>query len=141
MKTLRTCLLRIAGLFSKTRRDRELSNEIESHLQLHIDDNLRAGMSPEVARRDAPLKLGGIEPLKEAGRDRRSVPLVENLLRDVRFALQANSNRRLDREHQRRSSRYGQSAGSVFPVQPDAGELFHSGCTHLASRGVASTVD
>lgn len=52
MKTLRACLLRIAGLFSKARRDLDFSNEIESHLQLHIDDNLRAGMTPELARRD-----------------------------------------------------------------------------------------
>ena len=87
MKTLRACLLRIAGLFSTARRERDLSNEIESHLQLHMDDNLRAGMPPELARRDALLKLGGVEVLKEACRDRRSVPFVENLLRDIRFAL------------------------------------------------------
>ena len=35
---------------------------LEGHLQLHIDDNLRAGMTPEAARRDAILKLGGLEP-------------------------------------------------------------------------------
>ena len=87
MKRLRACLLRIAGLFSTARRERDLSNEIESHLQLHIDDNLRAGMPPELACRDALLKLGGIEPLKEACRDRRSIPFIENLLRDIRFAL------------------------------------------------------
>jgi macrolide transport system ATP-binding/permease protein len=87
MKTLRAWFLRITGLFPNTGRERDLSNEIESHLQLHIDDNLRAGMSPELARRDALLKLGGIEPLKEACRDRRSVPVLENLLRDVHFAV------------------------------------------------------
>jgi macrolide transport system ATP-binding/permease protein len=87
MKTLRTWLLRVAGLFPNARRERDLSNEIESHLQLHIDDNLRAGMSPDLARRDALLKLGGIESLKEVYRDRRSVPVLENLLRDVHFAV------------------------------------------------------
>ncbi|HEY3458671.1 MAG TPA: ABC transporter permease, partial [Bryobacteraceae bacterium] len=87
MKTLRAWFLRIGGLFSKAGRESDLSDEIESHLQLHIDDNLRAGMSPDLARRNALLKLGGIEPLKEACRDRRSVPFIQNLLRDVRFAL------------------------------------------------------
>ena len=48
MKTLRAWFLRIGGLFSKAGRDSDLSDEIESHLQLHIDDNLRAGMPPEL---------------------------------------------------------------------------------------------
>ncbi|MGH9696085.1 MAG: permease prefix domain 1-containing protein, partial [Bryobacteraceae bacterium] len=87
MKHLRAWFLRIAGLFPNTRRERDLSNEIASHLEMHIDDNLRAGMSPELARRHALLKLGGVELLKYAYRDRRSVPLLENLLRDIRFAL------------------------------------------------------
>jgi predicted permease len=87
MKVLRTWLSRLAGMFLSGRQERDLSDEIASHLQMHIDDNLRAGMSPELARRDALLKLGGIESLKEACRDRRSVPFFENLVRDVRFAI------------------------------------------------------
>jgi len=54
--TIRSMLLRIRGLFRKDQLDRELSAELESHLQLHIEDNLRAGMSPAAARRDAVLK-------------------------------------------------------------------------------------
>ncbi|HMJ60927.1 MAG TPA: ABC transporter permease, partial [Bryobacteraceae bacterium] len=87
MKILRAWLSRLAGIVPNARSERDLSNEIASHLQLHIDDNLRSGMSPELARRDALLKLGGVEPVKEACRDRRSIPFVENLLRDVRFAI------------------------------------------------------
>jgi predicted permease len=87
MKRLRAWVIRFAGLWSGARRERELSDEIESHLQLHIDDNLRSGMRPEQARRDAILKLGGVEPAKEAYRDRRGIPLVENLLRDTRYAI------------------------------------------------------
>jgi len=87
MKRLRAWLLRLAGMLPNDRRERELADEIASHLQLHIDDNLQAGMSDEQARRKAILKLGGVESTKEAYRERRSIPLLENLLRDVRFAI------------------------------------------------------
>jgi predicted permease len=87
MRRLRAWLVRLAGLWSGGRRDRDLADEIESNLQLHIADNLRAGMRPDQARREAILKLGGVEPAKEAYRDRRSVPVLENLLRDTRYAL------------------------------------------------------
>jgi predicted permease len=87
MKRLRAWVIRLAGLGSSTLRERELSDEIEAHLQLHIADNLRSGMRPEQARRDAILKLGGVEPTKEAYRDRGTVPFLENLLRDTRFAI------------------------------------------------------
>jgi predicted permease len=78
--------MRLAGLAGKARQDRELTDEIESHLQMHIDDNLRAGMGPDEARRAARLKLGGVEAVKEAYRDRSSVPLLEHLAKDVRFS-------------------------------------------------------
>jgi len=59
---------------------------MDSHLQMHIDDNLRAGMSPEEARRNALIALGGIEQTKELYRERRGLPLLETLLQDLRFA-------------------------------------------------------
>ena len=86
MPTIRAALMRIAGLFGRTRRDRDLEAEIDSHLQLHIDDNLRAGMTPVEARRHALLKLGGADQTKEAYRDRRGFPLMDSLLQDVRYA-------------------------------------------------------
>ena len=46
MKGLRAWLRRLAGLFPNERRERELADELESHLEMHVDDNLRAGMSP-----------------------------------------------------------------------------------------------
>ncbi len=87
MKRLRAFLVRLGGLWPAARRERDLADEIEAHLQLHIDDNLRAGMRPEQARRDAILKLGGLDPTKEACRDRRTLPVLENLLRDTRYAI------------------------------------------------------
>ena len=87
MSALRAWLVRFGGLFGKQQRDRELAAELESHLQMHIEENLRAGMTPEEARRQALIHLGGVEQTKERYRDRRSLPSLETLLRDVRFGL------------------------------------------------------
>jgi predicted permease len=85
MRQLRAFFIRIAGVFRKENTDRELSAELESHLQLHIEDNLRAGMSAEEARRQALIKLGGLERTKEVYRDRKGLPFLETLLRDFRY--------------------------------------------------------
>ena len=87
MKRLRACFSRFAGLFQKRRRDREFAEELESHLQLHIEDNLRAGMTPREARRQALIKLGGLAQTKEIYRDRRGWPFLDTLFQDLRFAL------------------------------------------------------
>ena len=85
-KSLRAWIQRFAGIFRNRQRDTEFAAELESHLQLHMEDNLRAGMTPEAARRDALLKLGGIEQTKENYRDRRGLPFLETLVQDLRFA-------------------------------------------------------
>ncbi len=85
VRGLRELISRFGGLFNKRRKDRELDDEIESHLQLHIEDNLRLGMTSEEARREAMLKLGGIESTKEAYRDQRGLPILEALWRAVRY--------------------------------------------------------
>jgi len=87
MRQLRAWVLRFKGLFSKAARERELADEIESHLQMHIDDNIRAGMSPQEARRVAVMKLGGVDQAKEAYRDRSTIPLLESVVQDLRFTL------------------------------------------------------
>ncbi|MCW5558553.1 MAG: ABC transporter permease, partial [Verrucomicrobiae bacterium] len=85
MRRLRAWILRFAGLFGRPRRDRELDEEIESHLQMHIEDNLRLGMTPEEARRQALIQLGGIESTKEAYRDQRGLPWLESLCQDLHY--------------------------------------------------------
>lgn len=66
LSQLRAWLLRLVGLFQKKRSDRKNSAEMESHLQMHFEDNLRAGMSATEARRNALIKLGGLEQTKES---------------------------------------------------------------------------
>src|SRR5437667_2745016 len=85
MRQLRALFFRLAAHFRKAQRDRDLAAEMESHLQMHIEDNLRSGMSPAEARRQAFIKLGGIEQTKEIYRDRRSLPFFETMLQDFRY--------------------------------------------------------
>lgn len=66
--------------------DRDLSDELETILQMHIDENLRAGMTPEEARRLALIRLGGVEQVRQAVRDRRGLPSLEGFGRDLRYA-------------------------------------------------------
>ncbi|MGB6483701.1 MAG: ABC transporter permease [Candidatus Acidiferrales bacterium] len=87
MKSLRALLLRLAGLFNKGKRDRDLAAELDSHLQMHIEENIRRGMTPAEARRQALIKLGGVEQAKEHYRARRGLPALETLAQDVRYAL------------------------------------------------------
>jgi predicted permease len=86
LRYVRALFVRIGDLFKKELRDNEFSAELEANLQLHIEDNLRGGMSQAQARREAIMKLGGIEQTKEAVRERRGLPMVETFLQDLRFA-------------------------------------------------------
>src|SRR5437016_12890516 len=85
MRILREWIVRFGGLFNKQRKDRELDEEIESHLQLHIEDNLRLGMTPDEARRQAMIQFGGIESTKESYRDQRGLPILDTFFQDIRF--------------------------------------------------------
>lgn len=87
MRAVRAFLFRLAGLFDNGRKDREMVEELESHLAMQIEDNLRSGMTRGQARRAALLKSGGMEPAKEACRDRRGLPVLETTMRDLRHTL------------------------------------------------------
>ena len=89
MRWLRGWAIRLTDLFRRDRRERELAAEMDSHLQLHTDENVRAGMSACDARRAALLRLGGVESVKEQCREQRGLPVLEHLLQDVRYALRS----------------------------------------------------
>ena len=86
MRTFRTILLRVVALFRRQVGERDFDAELQAHIELHIADNVRAGMPPEEARRRALIALGGIEPTKERYRQRREIRLLEELTQDFRFA-------------------------------------------------------
>jgi predicted permease len=85
IREMRAWLIRLSSIFGGKRRDREIAEELESHLQMHIEDNVRSGMSQEEARRQALIKLGGMAQTQEEYRRRRGLPVIENLWQDVRF--------------------------------------------------------
>ena len=87
MRALKAWLLRLGGMFVKVRSERELADEMTSHLEMHVADNMRSGMTEEEARRQALIKLGGVEATKEMYRDRRGLPILETVLQDLRFGI------------------------------------------------------
>ena len=67
--------------------DQDFANELDSHLDMLADENIRRGMPPEEARRAARIKLGGVTQLKETNRELRSLPVIETFLQDARYAF------------------------------------------------------
>ncbi|HUE43037.1 MAG TPA: ABC transporter permease [Candidatus Sulfotelmatobacter sp.] len=87
MRKLRAWFVRLAGFFGGRARAREdFAQEMESHLQMHIEENLRRGLSEDEARRNALMKLGGVAQTQEIYRDRKSLPALESFAQDFRFA-------------------------------------------------------
>jgi putative ABC transport system permease protein len=76
----------LRNLLRKSRMDRELDSELRFHLEAQTEANLRAGMTPEEARRRARLSLGGVEQVKEGVREVRPGLWLETLWRDLGFA-------------------------------------------------------
>jgi putative ABC transport system permease protein len=86
MGRLRGWASRLRGVFDGARRERDLADELESHLQLHVDDNIRRGMTPDAARTAALIRLGGLQSVTEQYRDQRTIPVLSRLRQDVRYA-------------------------------------------------------
>jgi predicted permease len=86
VRRLRAILWRAAGLFGGDRRARDFEQELDAHLQMQIDDNIRSGMTPAEARRQAMLRFDGMEAVKELHRDQASLPLIETTWQDARYA-------------------------------------------------------
>lgn len=84
---LRSIASRIRNLFSARKLDDDFAQELESHLELLTDENIRKGMSPDEARRVARLKLGGEAALREIHHDQRTIRWLESFGQDLRFAL------------------------------------------------------
>ena len=70
-------------------READLDEEIETHLALLADEQIRRGVPPADARAAAKAAFGGVGRIKEAHREARGLPLVETLLRDARYGLRA----------------------------------------------------
>lgn len=86
MKAWRQFLFRLQMLLRRKQIESELSEEIESHIQLSTEANIAAGMPEQEARAAAIRELGGVDQLKESYRDERGFPWAEQFFQDLRFA-------------------------------------------------------
>lgn len=87
MTTIRVLFHRLRALFQNGNLEQELDAEIRVHLEMQIEDYRRQGMSADEARYAALRKFGGVDQVKETYRDRRGLPAVETLVRDLSYGL------------------------------------------------------
>jgi len=87
MGKLRAIGLRLAGFLRRGRAESDFSAELEAHIAFDIENGVRSGLSEEQARRSALIRLGGVEQTRQAHRERRGVPWLESMVRDLRYSL------------------------------------------------------
>src|ERR1700722_18737179 len=87
MKFFRALASRLRGLLSPHHAEADFSAELDAHLDLAVDEGMRAGLTPAEARRRALIRLGGAEQPRQLHRERRTLPILESLLRDLRSSL------------------------------------------------------
>ena len=89
MRGLRRFFKRLTVWTRRGHDEQRLRAEIEEHLALQTAENLRAGLSPVEAHRQAVLKFGAVEAIRESYRDQRGLPFLETLIRDMRLSLRS----------------------------------------------------
>ena len=87
MRFLRRFLARLKNFATGRQDDQRLGEEMAEHVALHTEENLRSGMAPAEARRQAVLKFGAVQAVRENYHAEQGLPLMENLLQDTRYAL------------------------------------------------------
>src|ERR1700704_1712810 len=87
MRTLRRFFKRLGSWATRQEDEERLRAEVEEHLALQTAENVRAGLSPAEARRQAVLKFGVVEAMKESYRDQKGLPFLETLIQDTSHAL------------------------------------------------------
>jgi len=87
VRGMRALWMRLRGFAAAGRAENEFDAELESHLAMDTEQGVRAGLGEEEARRQALIRLGGAEQARQAYRDRATLPPLESILQDIRFAL------------------------------------------------------
>src|SRR5262249_53480233 len=87
LASIRSLASRIQNWISPHQGNREFEQELDSHLEMLTQENMRRGMSSEEARRAAHVRLGGLTQLSETNRELRGLPFLETLMRDVQYAF------------------------------------------------------
>ena len=87
MRRIRAALARIAGVFTGRAADDDLREELQAHVEMQTAENIRRGMHPDAARRQALLASGGLTQAVEAVHNQRGLPWLESVVADIRYAL------------------------------------------------------
>ena len=87
MRILNRLFARVWNFGFGRRGDDRLREEMEGHIAMQAVENVRAGMTPTEARRQAVLKLGAVEAIREQYHEEEGLPLLEHLMHDFRYAL------------------------------------------------------
>src|SRR5277367_6409915 len=83
----RQTLARMRSFFRKGPLDRELDAEMASHMEMAVEENIRRGMNPEEALRQAMVRFGGVQQAREQQREARGLPWADVLMQDLRFTF------------------------------------------------------
>jgi predicted permease len=94
MDSVRRAVQRAGSFFRKRLLDHELDEEMAAHLEMAVAENVKRGLSPEEARRQALVRFGGVVQAKERQREERGMPWLDVLLQDLRYTF-----RTLRRDH------------------------------------------
>src|SRR5580693_8793967 len=89
MTFLRVRLSRVRALFAAPQLDRDLDDELQSHIEMETEANVGRGMTPAEARRRALLEFGGVTQTAEVYREARALAWVETVAQDMRYALRS----------------------------------------------------
>jgi len=84
---IRALASRTQAWLSPHHADQDFENELETHLEMLTEENVRRGMTPEEARRAARIRLGGHTQLKETNRELHGLPILETFLQDMRYGF------------------------------------------------------
>jgi hypothetical protein len=87
MRKMRALWLRFCAIFATQRIGNDFDAELEGNLNEQIAEGVRSGLSEMEARRQALLRIGGVDQVRQAYRDRATLPWAESILRDMRYAL------------------------------------------------------
>ena len=115
IRTLRRALLRnwnrLLGSLSGQRRENDLTEELEAHIQLIAEENIRRGVPREEAYRRARLQFGSVESTKESYRDQRGLPFLDTTLQDS--VMRSAGSARVPVSPPSRSSRLLSASGRI----------------------------
>ena len=121
ISSLRSALARMRAFANKPVRDADLDQELASHLDFATEENLRRGLSPQEARRQALVRFGGVQQSREQQRAARGLPALDILMQDLRYTLRTLWPRpRLHphcHPHSRRSASAPTSRSSVWSTR------------------------